>query len=60
MLDPKKRARLLDEGIEIVTLVWRGDLISAASLASLHGVERMGSSTGPGNPARRSNGPRPG
>jgi hypothetical protein len=27
------------------TLVWRGDLISAASLASLHGVERMGSST---------------
>ena len=27
------------------TLVWRGDLISAASLATLHGVERMGSST---------------
>jgi hypothetical protein len=25
------------------TLVWRGDLISAASLASLHGVERLGS-----------------
>lgn len=27
------------------TLVWRGDLISSASLATLHGVERMGSST---------------
>ena len=27
------------------TLVWRGDLISAAALATLHGVERMGSST---------------
>jgi hypothetical protein len=27
------------------TLVWRADLISAASLATLHGVERMGSST---------------
>ena len=25
------------------TLVWRGDLISSASLAALHGVERMGS-----------------
>jgi hypothetical protein len=25
------------------TLVWRGDIISAASLASLHGVERLGS-----------------
>jgi hypothetical protein len=25
------------------TLVWRGDLISSASLAELHGVERMGS-----------------
>jgi hypothetical protein len=25
------------------TLVWRGDMISAASLASLHGVERLGS-----------------
>ena len=25
------------------TLVWRGDLISSASLASLHGVERLGS-----------------
>ena len=27
------------------TLVWRGDLISSRALASLHGVERMGSST---------------
>ena len=27
------------------TLVWRGDLISSTTLASLHGVERMGSST---------------
>jgi hypothetical protein len=27
------------------TLVWRSDLISAAALATLHGVERMGSST---------------
>ena len=27
------------------TLVWRGDFISAGSLAALHGVERMGSST---------------
>ena len=25
------------------TLIWRGDMISAASLASLHGVERLGS-----------------
>lgn len=25
------------------TLVWRGDMISAATLASLHGVERLGS-----------------
>jgi hypothetical protein len=25
------------------TLLWRGDMISAASLASLHGVERLGS-----------------
>lgn len=25
------------------TLVWRGDIISSASLASLHGVERLGS-----------------
>jgi hypothetical protein len=25
------------------TLVWRGDLISSAELASLHGVERLGS-----------------
>jgi hypothetical protein len=25
------------------TLVWRGDMISAASLGSLHGVERLGS-----------------
>jgi alkanesulfonate monooxygenase SsuD/methylene tetrahydromethanopterin reductase-like flavin-dependent oxidoreductase (luciferase family) len=28
MLDPKKRARLLDEGIEIITLVWRGEPFS--------------------------------
>lgn len=27
------------------TLIWRTDLISAAELATLHGVERMGSST---------------
>jgi hypothetical protein len=27
------------------TLVWRGDFISAASLATLHGTERMGSGT---------------
>lgn len=27
------------------TLVWRGDLISSRALATLHGVERMGSST---------------
>jgi hypothetical protein len=27
------------------TLIWRTDLISAATLATLHGVERMGSST---------------
>jgi len=27
------------------TLVWRGDLISSPGLATLHGVERMGSST---------------
>ena len=27
------------------TLIWRTDLISSAELASLHGVERMGSST---------------
>lgn len=32
-------------GGEDVTLVWRGDLISSTTLASLHGVERMGSST---------------
>jgi hypothetical protein len=25
------------------TLVWRGDMISSASLAELHGVERLGS-----------------
>jgi hypothetical protein len=25
------------------TLVWRGDMISAASLGTLHGVERLGS-----------------
>ena len=27
------------------TLVWRGDMISSASLGSLHGVERLGSET---------------
>ena len=27
------------------TLVWRGDLISSTTIGSLHGVERMGSST---------------
>lgn len=32
-------------GGEDCTLAWRGDLISAASLGTLHGVERMGSST---------------
>jgi hypothetical protein len=25
------------------TLVWRGDMVSAATLATLHGVERLGS-----------------
>ena len=25
------------------TLVWRGDMISASSLADLHGIERLGS-----------------
>ncbi|MEQ1852447.1 MAG: hypothetical protein ABMA01_12760 [Chthoniobacteraceae bacterium] len=32
-------------GGQEATLVWRGDLLSAASLANLHGVERMGSSS---------------
>ena len=32
-------------GGQDATLVWRGDLLSAQYLASLHGVERMGSST---------------
>lgn len=32
-------------GGQEATLVWRGDLISAASLGTLRGVERMGSST---------------
>ena len=32
-------------GGQDATLVWRGDLISAASLATLHGIERMGSSS---------------
>lgn len=32
-------------GSQECTLVWRGDLISSPGLASLHGVERMGSST---------------
>jgi hypothetical protein len=32
-------------GGQDATLVWRGDLISVPRLASLHGMERMGSST---------------
>ena len=32
-------------GSQEMTLVWQGDLISSNELASLHGVERMGSST---------------
>ena len=32
-------------GGEEATLVWQGDLISSTTLAALHGVERMGSST---------------
>jgi hypothetical protein len=32
-------------GGQDATLVWRGDLISTPRLASLHGMERMGSST---------------
>ena len=32
-------------GGQDATLVWRGDLISAASLATLRGIERMGSSS---------------
>ena len=32
-------------GGQDATLVWRGDLISAPSLAKLHGIEKMGSST---------------
>ncbi len=28
---------------KVSTLVWRGDLISSAEIASLHGVERLGS-----------------
>ncbi len=31
-------------GGQEATLIWRGDLISSANLAALHGVERMGSS----------------
>ena len=33
----------VDVGGQPSTLVWRGDMISAASLASLHGVEKLGS-----------------
>lgn len=33
----------IDVGGQPATLVWRGDLISAASLASLHGVEKIAS-----------------
>lgn len=33
----------VDVGGQPATLVWRGDLISAASLASLHGVEKLAS-----------------
>ena len=32
-------------GGQEATLVWRGDLISSTTIGSLHGVERMGSST---------------
>ena len=32
-------------GGQEMTLVWQGDLISSRELTSLHGVERMGSST---------------
>lgn len=33
----------IDAGGQPATLVWRGDLISAAALAALHGVEKLGS-----------------
>ena len=33
----------VDLGGKASTLIWRGDMISAASLASLHGVERLAS-----------------
>ncbi len=33
----------IDAGGQPATLVWRGDLISAASLASLHGMEKLAS-----------------
>lgn len=33
----------VDVGGQPSTLVWRGDMVSAASLASLHGVEKMAS-----------------
>lgn len=33
----------IDAGGQPATLIWRGDLISAASLASLHGVEKIAS-----------------
>ena len=32
-----------DSGRKSSTLVWRGDMIYSAALASLHGVERLGS-----------------
>ena len=33
----------VDVGGQPATLVWRGDMVSAPSLASLHGVERLAS-----------------
>ncbi len=33
----------VDAGGQPATLVWRGDMISSASLASLHGIERLAS-----------------
>lgn len=33
----------VDAGGQPSTLVWRGDMVSAASLADLHGVEKLGS-----------------
>jgi hypothetical protein len=33
----------VDIGGKPYTLVWRGDLVSSAALADLHGVEKLGS-----------------